>query len=423
MRSRLLDAKCKLARNSRLLHAGRGCDIINPLKLKQKSQNSMPKPKIVTKFTFKSLIMGTFLILAIGWSGIAVASHLSDDIQNLQEENAQNQTISDQLEAQANNYQDVINNLQVQINALQQAIIANQQASAQLEQEIKAKEAELAYQRDVLGQSIKAMYLEGQISTLEVLAASRNISDFVNKQVARSAVQNKIKTLVDQITQLKIELEQKQRELQARIKDQQNQQADLDAARAEQARLLAYTEGQKAVYDGQIKSNNVRIADLRRQQALENARLFGFSPGQGANCGGGYPGSANGPNGKWGCNYPIDYNIDNWGMYNRECVSYTAFKVAASGRYMPYWGGRGNANRWDDNARAAGIPVDTNPRVGDVAISNNGYYGHSMYVEAVGDDGAIYISDYNQQWDGKYREYWISGSTVRARGLVFIHFP
>lgn len=398
-------------------------DTIKLLKLKQKPYNSMPKPKFVTKFTRRSLILGTFLILTSGWGGIAVASHLNDDIQNLREENAQSQTISDQLEAQANSTQDVINNLEVQINALQQAIVANQQASAKLEQEIKAKEAELAYQRDVLGQSIKAMYLEGQISTLEILAASRNISDFVNKQVSRSAVQNKIKTLVDQITQLKLELEQKQRELQARIKDQQNQQADLDTARAEQARLLAYTESQKAVYDGQIKSNNAKIAELRRKQALENARLFGFSPGRGSNCGGGYPGSTKGPNGKWGCNYPIDYNIDNWGMYNRQCVSYTAFKVAASGRYMPYWGGRGNANRWDDNARAAGIPVNTNPRAGDVAISNNGFYGHSMYVETVGEDGSIYVSDYNQQWDGKYREYWISGSTVRARGLVFIHFP
>lgn len=387
----------------------------------------MPRPKRNKIIRFKSLAVASVLGVVVAgtsvYGGFAVASHLSDDIQNLQEENAQNQSLSDQLEAQAASYQDAIDKLEGQINALQQAIVANQQASAQLEREIAAKEAELAYQRDVLGQSIKAMYLEGQISTVEILAASRDISDFVNKQVARNAVQNKIKTLVNEIQQLKIELEQKHRELQARILDQQNQKADLNAAQNEQSRLLGYTEGQKAVYDSQIKSNNAKITELIRQQRLENARLFGFTPGQGANCGGGYPGSANGPNGKWGCNYPLDYNIDSWGMYNRECVSYTAFKVAASGRYMPYWGGRGNANRWDDNARAAGIPVDSNPRAGDVAISNNGYYGHSMYVEAVGDDGAIYISDYNQQWDGKYREYWISGSTVRARGLVFIHFP
>ncbi len=91
---------------------------------------------------------------------------------------------------------------------------------------------------------------------------------------------------------------------------------------------------------------------------------------------------------------------------------------------MPGWGwqARGNANQWDDNAISAGIPVDTNARSGDVAISNSGGYGHAMYVEVASDDGGIYVSDYNQQYDGLYREYWISASTVQARGLVFIHF-
>jgi surface antigen len=46
-----------------------------------------------------------------------------------------------------------------------------------------------------------------------------------------------------------------------------------------------------------------------------------------------------------------------------------------------------------------------------------------MYVEATGSDGSIYVSDYNQQYDGLYREYWISASTVQAKNLVFIHFP
>ncbi len=109
-------------------------------------------------------------------------------------------------------------------------------------------------------------------------------------------------------------------------------------------------------------------------------------------------------------------------MYNRECVSWTAFKVYSSGRYMPYWGGIGNANQWDNNARAAGIPVDSNPRVGDVAVSHGGTYGHVMYVESVAGDGSIYVSDYNQQYDGLYREYWISAETVSKKSLVFIHF-
>lgn len=373
----------------------------------------MPKPKRNKTIRFKSLV--TALVLAVAvvggtiYSGVVGADRFDEQIDQLQDQNSSYQSRVDQLTAEAESYQDVINKLEAQINSLQQAIVANQQASIKLEKEIKAKEAEIEHQRNVLGQSIKAMYLEGQISTVEILAASRDLSDFVNKQVARNAVQNKIKTLVDEIQQLKIQLEQKQRELQARIRDQRNQQADLNAAQAEQARLLNYTEDQKSAYNNKISSNQSRISELRRQQTIENAALFGYGYIKTERCNI-YPT-------RW-CNAPMDSIVDSWGMYNRECVSWTAYRVALSGRYMPYWGGRGNANEWDDNARAAGIPVDGNPQPGDVAISNRGFYGHSAYVEAVYDDGTILVSQFNANWQGTY-----SLARVSTGNFVYIHFP
>lgn len=109
---------------------------------------------------------------------------------------------------------------------------------------------------------------------------------------------------------------------------------------------------------------------------------------------------------------------DPWGMYKRQCVSYTAWAVATSGRNMPNWGGVGNANQWPDDARNAGIPVDETPRAGDVAIMNIGWAGHAMYVDSVNDDGTINISQYNGTYDGTY-----STATISASGLQFIHFP
>jgi surface antigen len=106
-------------------------------------------------------------------------------------------------------------------------------------------------------------------------------------------------------------------------------------------------------------------------------------------------------------------------MFNRECVSYTAFRVANSGRHMPSWGftDRADAKYWDDLAIRDGIPVDGNPRAGDVAVSNNGSYGHVMYVESVNGDGSINISQYNANWDGRY-----STKTISVGSLRFIHF-
>ncbi len=128
-----------------------------------------------------------------------------------------------------------------------------------------------------------------------------------------------------------------------------------------------------------------------------------------ANSGGGYPIAWSSP--------PLDTIIDSWGMYNRESVSYAAFRVASSGRHMPYWGGQGNANQWPSNARSAGIAVDNIPRVGDVAIGHWGMYGHAMYIEAVLPNGTIKVSQFNHDYTGNYSE-----ANIPATGLSFIHF-
>lgn len=367
------------------------------------------------------LVVTVFTFVQAGSSSVN-ANHLDGQIDNLNQQNSENRQAQDVLEVEAASFSDKINRLQAEISGLESQIRDNQTKNYEVQQQITKAETELAKQKELLGLNIRAMYMEGGISTLEMLASSKDLSEFMDKQTYRSAVQAKIKTTVDKVSALKLDLKIQKETIEKLITDQKSMQAQLDGQRAEQNRLLGLNQSQQATVEQEIRGNNAQIAELKRQQAAENARLFGTTPGTGANCGGGYPGSAPGPWGRWGCNYSIDNTIDNWGMYNRECVSYTAFRVAASGRYMPYWGGRGNAKQWDDNARASGIPVDANPRVGDVGISNSGTWGHSFYVEQVSGDGSIYISDYNQQFDGKYREYWISAETVRARGFVFIHF-
>ena len=60
---------------------------------------------------------------------------------------------------------------------------------------------------------------------------------------------------------------------------------------------------------------------------------------------------------------------------------------------------------------------EAHARVGDVAVSNSGTYGHVMYVEAVHGDGTITISQYNADWKGNYSE-----GRRSTRGLTFVHF-
>ncbi len=121
--------------------------------------------------------------------------------------------------------------------------------------------------------------------------------------------------------------------------------------------------------------------------------------------------------------YPTQWNrtaqdslLDSWGMYNRECVSYAAWKVHQTYGMMPYWGGIGNANEWVRNAKTASIPISATPRVHSVAISMRGYYGHAMWVEAV-KGNMIYVSQYNYDLRGHYSEMWVKDSD-----LTYIYF-
>lgn len=355
------------------------------------------------------------------------ANSYQEQINQLNAESAEKKEARSNLQTQATTLEDKIRIIGQEISGLETQIQQNKAQRVELNARIAAAKIELAENRDLLQQNIRAIYIEGNISTVEMLVSSPTISDYLDKEQYRYVIQDTINDTLDKIQSLENELKSKKQKVDKLIVDQVQMQTRLDGQRQEQNRLLAMNKKQQRTYNAQIQSNNSEVSELQRQQAEENARLAaasggGYSAGSGINCGGGYPGDAPGPWGRWGCNYSIDNAVDTWGMYNRQCVSYTAFKVDASGRHMPYWGGFGNAKEWDDNARAADIPVDYNPRVGDVVVNNSGDYGHVMYIERLGGNGDIYVSDYNQQWDGRYREYWISGEVARANGLIYIHF-
>ncbi|MBR0375045.1 MAG: CHAP domain-containing protein, partial [Firmicutes bacterium] len=110
--------------------------------------------------------------------------------------------------------------------------------------------------------------------------------------------------------------------------------------------------------------------------------------------------------------YPATYKnlakdavIDEWGFYNRECVSFVAWCLNSRNQIYfhntannPWWG---NANTWDDTARALGYRVDNTPARGAVAYWDEGYYGHVAWVSAV-DGNNVTIEEYNYDHCGNY---------------------
>ncbi len=390
--------------------------------------------KIIKLVQGKTALQRLGLVLIVAVLGIGSfasvrlvgAQSLQEQINDLQNTNNQTQAQVNALKVEAASYQDAINQLQAQINQYQAEINQRQTEAEQIKAEIVVAEAELARQKNLLGQNIKAMYLEGDISTIEMLATSKSLSDFFDKQQYREVVKNKIKTTVDKITALKVELQTKKEEVEKIIKQQEELRAASAAQKAEQARLLSFNKSQQADFNNQMKNNQAKINELKRQQAIENAKLFGGSGGMLG--GGGYPwglapcihtGQVEGYcyNYDWGVNgNPWNWSTGGYGY--RNCTDWVAYRVRVAGGYVP--AGLGNAKLWDDRAPSYGYTVSSTPRVGAAAVSNNGYYGHVMYVEAVNGDGSIVVSDYNRAGTGKYDMNQLSAAT--ASNLRYVYF-
>ncbi len=356
----------------------------------------------------KTKIMATLFVVvflvSIFAARITHADQFDDQINVLKQKVQQSQAAADQKAGEAGTLKAKLSGIDAQINAAQaQLNLTNSEISA-TQARIDAANKDLDRQKSILRQNIKLIYKEGSVSPIEIIASSSSLSDFVAKQEYLSAIKNKIDENLEKIDALKKELDSKKDQLTALSTQQKAVYDQIASQRAEQQSLLARTQGDEAKYREVANQDNAKIAELRRQQA---AIISSFSSNVRYGGSGGYP---------WaGAPFPNTL-ADPWGMYQRQCVSYTAWKVASTGRHMPYWGGRGNAAQWPGNARAAGIPVDGSPRVGDVAISTAGYYGHAMYVEAV-NSGTVRVSQYNANWDGAY-----STSDVSIAGLQFIHF-
>jgi len=362
--------------------------------------NNKTKISLIISVTFALVIS-----LVITVSKPAKADQFDEQIAALNKKVRDATSLADTKKSEANTLKGKIASIEAEISAAQNQLDLTNLEIRKTQATIEKNNQEMERQKEILKDNLRMIYKQGSISPLEVVASSKNLSDFVAQQQYLGAIKKKVDDNLDKIEQLKKELDQKKGQLNAQSQQQKEVVDGIAAKRAEQASILTRTQGEEANYRNVIKEDNAKIAELKRQQA---AIISSYSSNVQYGGSGGYP---------W-ANVPFPNNLpDPWGMYKRQCVSYTAWKVASTGRFMPYWGGRGNANQWDDNARSAGIPVDGNPRVGDVAVNNSGYYGHVMYVEAILGNGKVRVSQYNAAWDGQY-----STSDVSIAGLQFIHF-
>lgn len=378
-----------------------------------KNQATTPKEKsFISRVPLIALAMLISVIVPISMVQTAKADQYDERIRALQSQIAGYQDQASQLAQQAATLQQAVDSLTAQKNTIQAQLDLSQAKYDQLVAEIAANEKKLKDQQGVLTSIISLMVSEEQVTPIEILASSSSVGDYVAKQDQLTATSGQLQSSIETINKVKAELASQKADVEKVLADQKAQRDELAAKEAEQAQLLAQTQNQESAYQSLIGQANDQIAKQRADQAAANAKANYSNLASGGSACGGYPAV-------W-CNAPLDSLVDNWGMYNRECVSYVAWKIAATKGYMPYWGGHGNANQWPASARADGIATGYTPQVGAAAILMSGYYGHAMYVERVNSNGTVHVSQFNWLVNGQWGRY--SEMDIASSGLIYIYF-
>lgn len=383
------------------------------------------------------LVVGATLTFGIVSQPIVSADQYTQQIQALQQANSQAQQAISGLSAQATTYEGEIALLQSQIAGMENQINATQSSIDQVQAQIAANQVKLAQEKATLDSIIKAMYVDGNLSTLEMLATSNTLSDFVTKEEYQNVVQNQIQATLAQINAIQAQLAQQNTQLNNSLANLQTVNAQLASSEAQEASLLAYNQSQISAYNAQQQSNNSKISQLQSEEIIANESGVSRTLLSGGACGGSaggitntYPASL--------CNRAQDSVVDPWHMLNRECVSYTAWmesqQSSVAAQILSEYS-FGNATDWPYAAEkygsAYGVTVSSTPQAGDVAIrpaapSIPGDVGHAMYVEGVLSGGSqVLVSQYNENYNGDFSVQVrnVSAASNYGEALVFIHFP
>lgn len=396
---------------------------------------------VTSGFLTKFALVGAAVLMSIAtplaMMPRAHADMYDDQINALQSKVNQYKQQAGALQVQIGSLQAAVNELEVQKNIIQTQIDLNQTKYEQLQQQIKDTEKKIADNKAALGEILADIKVGDTITPLEMLASSNNVADYVDKQSYRSSASDTLKSMIDKIKQLKIDLDKAKADTEKVLADQNVQKNALIANQQQQQTLLDQTKGEEAAYQSLIGAAQQQMSDASARQAAYY-RSLQSSPGGGSagvvgsfqytnwsgnqgSCGGGYGYSS--VQGRNYCSYGHDAIVDEWQLYNRECVSYVAWALQYKfGKHVNGFRGQGNAMDWPNSAPAySGAVRVYNPQPGDAVIlpASGGFapIGHAMIVESVNGDW-MHVSQYNFYGTGEY-----STMDVKNSGVVLLRFP
>jgi peptidoglycan hydrolase CwlO-like protein len=167
----------------------------------------------------------------------------------------QKKTLANELES----FNSQIYAIELKIQATQREIDIITSETVEIEAKIVQTEIDLKKQKEIMSEYLRVMYMDGQVSTLELIASSNSFSDFIDQSEYMTTMQQKVQETAEEISKAKETLEEKKKELTIKKEtaeqlraDQLSQKSEIDDQRAQKNYLLAVTNGSEAEYQKQL---------------------------------------------------------------------------------------------------------------------------------------------------------------------------
>jgi peptidoglycan hydrolase CwlO-like protein len=369
--------------------------------MKQRSTTPVSK-HIIRRVAIATLASIMVVTVPFSFSPKVSADKYDDQINALQKEIDQYQAKAGDLNKQILSLQEEIKGIDGQKSLIQTQITLTEVKLAKLQQDIADTEKRIGDNRTALGTTLADLYVDDTISPLEMLASSKSIADYVDKQEYRNVIRDQLSTTIETIKKLKADLEVQKTDVQRTLADQTNAKSALVAKETERNSLLAKTQGQESAYKQLSSDRETQKLKVQQQQQASIEAAIAAAGGGGAvvlpGTSGGYPWNSS--------NCFVDSNAlshggvdgnggDGMGYGCRQCASYVAWRILKETGYAPtYWG---DAIDFVASGRSAGFTVSSTPRERSAGvITTGGRPGHVVWVESVDkNNGTMIVSQYN----------------------------
>lgn len=240
-----------------------------------------------TKHKTASLIMAALMSISV--AGTALADDLEEQLQDLQEKAAQQQEITNEAQARVENLSEKLRVLQEEVDAatseyndvkgrldkVQSDIYENTELLNKTEKELKVKNKKLA-------KRVRDIYINGQISYVDVLFGAKDFSDFLTRMdILKRIIKHdydlimKVKADREIVMNTKAKLEKDKADVELLVADAEIKQKNmLDKKQAQQVLL------DKAEYDRDVSQQayeEIMAASEEITRMIQRSQMVGGS--------------------------------------------------------------------------------------------------------------------------------------------------